>query len=145
MKRSTRLGAIGLLLVLAGCSGAAPSAAPASTSPAAAPSTSVTPGSSSSVPPPSVQPSGPGATPEPAIPWVAYEWGSNSRAGDGLWLMHPDGSDAHEVDPAIPGQLLHPDWSPNGTEIAVEVVDDTSVAIWTLRPDGSGLRKVIAP
>ena len=49
-------------------------------------------------------------------PWVAYQ--GAIRAGqpgiDGIFLVHPDGSDNHEIATSLPGQHIHPDWSADG-------------------------------
>jgi Tol biopolymer transport system component len=49
-------------------------------------------------------------------PWVAYQ--SSLRDGqfgsEGIFLVHPDGSDDHEVLTSVPGDHMHPDWSPDG-------------------------------
>ena len=46
-------------------------------------------------------------------PWVAYQ--GAIRAGqlgvDGIFLVHPDGSENHEIATSLPGQHIHPDWS----------------------------------
>jgi Tol biopolymer transport system component len=49
-------------------------------------------------------------------PWVAYQ--SSLRGGqfgpDGIFLVHRDGSDDHEIATSLPGQHIHPDWSADG-------------------------------
>ncbi len=48
--------------------------------------------------------------------WVAYQ---TDRTGqEGVWLVHPDGTDDHQVITGLPNALL-PDWSPDGTHLAV--------------------------
>ncbi len=47
--------------------------------------------------------------------WIAYQ----TNKGDGVWLIHPDGKDDHEVVLDVPGEHLHPDWSPDGTRIVI--------------------------
>src|SRR6266498_5905562 len=60
--------------------------------------------------------SSPGASAAPTMrvdgPWIAYQW--VPEHGQGLYLMHPDGSDAHEIAIELPGEVFHPDWSPDG-------------------------------
>jgi Tol biopolymer transport system component len=51
--------------------------------------------------------------------WVAYQSSlTGDKAGlDGLFLVHPDGSDDHEIAASLPGQHIHPDWSSDGQSI----------------------------
>jgi Tol biopolymer transport system component len=54
-----------------------------------------------------------------ATPWVAYQ--SSLRGDqfgrDGIFLVHPDGSNDHEVATSLPGQHIHPDWSADGRSL----------------------------
>ena len=52
--------------------------------------------------------------------WVAYQSSLKAdNAGlDGLFLVHPGGSDDHEIATSLPGQHIHPDWSSDGRSIA---------------------------
>jgi Tol biopolymer transport system component len=53
------------------------------------------------------------------IPWVAYQ--SSLREGqfglDGIFLVHPDGSNDHEIATSLPSQHIHPDWSADGRSL----------------------------
>lgn len=49
--------------------------------------------------------------------WIAYQ--TNKGGGEGMWLIRPDGSDDHEVAVSVPGEHLHPDWSPDGTRLVI--------------------------
>jgi len=53
------------------------------------------------------------------MPWVAYQ--SSLREGqfglDGIFLVHPDGSNDHEIATSLPGQHIHPDWSADGRNL----------------------------
>jgi TolB protein len=53
------------------------------------------------------------------MPWVAYQ--SSLREGqfglDGIFLVHPDGSNDHEIATSLPGQHIHPDWSTDGRSL----------------------------
>src|SRR6478609_5998012 len=82
------------------------------------------PGSSASnTAPPAPQVASPGASSsatDESSAWVAYQ---SSLAGkksglDGLFLVHPDGSDDHEIATSLAGQHIHPDWSSTGRSIA---------------------------
>jgi WD40-like Beta Propeller Repeat len=54
-----------------------------------------------------------------ATPWVAYQ--SSVRGGqlglEGIFLVHHDGSNDHEVATSLPGQHIHPDWSADGRSL----------------------------
>lgn len=52
-------------------------------------------------------------------PWIAYQAPSTERSGDGVWLIHPDGTEAHEIAIDVRGEHLHPDWSPDGTRLVI--------------------------
>jgi Tol biopolymer transport system component len=74
-------------------------------------------------------------------PWIAYGW--PRVATDGLWaifLMRPDGSDAHEIAAEVPGEHKLPRWSPDGKRLAfvVQDGDHPEGSIWTANADGSG-------
>lgn len=49
--------------------------------------------------------------------WIAYQ--TIRGDSEGVWLVHPDGTDDHEIGVDIPGERLHPDWSPDGTRLVV--------------------------
>lgn len=72
---------------------------------------------------------------EPGDPWIAYQWVEGS--GDGIFLMHPDGTDAHSVRGPWSGSAYHPDWSPDVSQIAIELSHDASGDIVIAAPDGS--------
>ncbi len=64
--------------------------------------------------------SGSARTPHPFAgedAWIAYQ--TNKGGGEGVWLIHPDGTDDHEVALGVPGDHLHPDWSPDGTSLVI--------------------------
>jgi Tol biopolymer transport system component len=69
-----------------------------------------------------------------------------------LWLMNADGSGQHRLT-SSPGEKLRPLWSPNGSRIAFMVWNRSLCEpeivlwcpftdVWTIRPDGSGERKL---
>lgn len=53
------------------------------------------------------------------VPWVAYQSGLRGEqfGPDGIFLVHVDGSDDHEVATGLPGQHIHPDWSADGRSL----------------------------
>src|SRR5215216_3073308 len=64
------------------------------------------------------------ATPAPAssphpfageTAWIAYQ--TNRNGSEGIWLIHPDGTDDHQVATDAPGEQVLPDWSPDGTRL----------------------------
>jgi Tol biopolymer transport system component len=60
----------------------------------------------------------PAPTPHPfagETAWIAYQ--SNRSGPEGIWLIHPDGTDDHQVATDVPGDHLLPDWSPDGTRL----------------------------
>ncbi len=50
--------------------------------------------------------------------WIAYQ---SSRTGMGVWLIHPDGTEDHQISFGLPdGKLPQlPDWSPDGTSLVI--------------------------
>lgn len=66
-----------------------------------------------------------------------------ARSGDAstpykLWVMARDGSDRRQV-PGAPSGAGQPTWSPDSQWIAF-----TADGLWVVRPDGTGLRKLVA-
>ena len=80
-------------------------------------------------------------------PWVVYQWGApcaQEAPGAGLCLTRPDGSDARPILTDVPGRVVDPDWSPDGTTLAFVVVGDDGVGrIWTSAADGSGAKQAL--
>jgi TolB protein len=73
--------------------------------------------------------------------WIAY-----SRAGQ-IWLIRPDGRQAHGLGKTGVGVDWAPDWSPDGRRIAFESTSRTSLSnpvsqVWVMRADGSGKRRL---
>jgi Tol biopolymer transport system component len=54
-----------------------------------------------------------------------------------VWIMDADGGNQRQVT-----QGRDPSWSPDGSQIAFDLYDGTGIQVWTVRPDGSGLRKL---
>jgi serine/threonine protein kinase len=70
---------------------------------------------------------------------------SDSGGHTNLWIASTDGSSTQpitfETDPAI--AIGVPTWSPRGDLIAFVRSDAGKAAVWTIRPDGRGLRRVV--
>ena len=56
--------------------------------------------------------------------------------------MRPDGSDAHEIATELPGDAFHPDWSPDGKQIALDLGTDEH-AIWIVDADGTNAAAIV--
>ena len=48
--------------------------------------------------------------------WIAYQ--TNRTGSEGVWLIHPDGTDDHQIN-ANGMTVLLPDWSPDGKRLVV--------------------------
>jgi dipeptidyl aminopeptidase/acylaminoacyl peptidase len=84
------------------------------------------------------------ASPTPSAgPWIVFQWRAPS-GGDGLFLVKPDGTGLHQLVPDLPGEEIHPDWSPDGTRLAFvnRAPGDDASSLWIVNVDGSGPRKV---
>jgi Tol biopolymer transport system component len=56
-------------------------------------------------------------TADPATqPWIAYQ---TDRGGEGTWLIHPDGTEDHQIAADFAGDLILPNWSPDGQRLAM--------------------------
>lgn len=76
--------------------------------------------------------------------WITFTWVPQHDHGSGLYLMRPDGSDVHETATDLPGVAEHPDWSPDGTLIAINVMVNEGVfEIWTVKADGTDPQKLL--
>ncbi len=121
-----------LAILLSACAGASPSAV-------TAPSPSVAAIAST---PPTASPA-PQPTPLAVLdgePWIAYSWPRPTDGQFAIFLMRPDGSDAHEIAADVPGEHKAPAWSPDGKKLAfvVQDGDHPDGSIWTANADGSG-------
>jgi Tol biopolymer transport system component len=74
-------------------------------------------------------------------PWIAYQW--VPEHGKGLYLIRPDGSDAHEIAIELPGDAYHPDWSPDGKRIALDLGTDRGSEIWVVDADGTNAAAIV--
>ena len=85
--------------------------------------------------------------------WLAFTMATKAEDGrHQIYLMHPDGSDVHQLTSAADGRFaLQPVWSPDGRQLVflsgaeqfgggsdnVHVVD-----LWSIDADGSNLRRL---
>jgi Tol biopolymer transport system component len=131
------------LLVVAGCGPGTTSttsppsptqvAASASSSAASAPvPTSSTPVGTARPSPLAVQ---------PGEAWIAFQW--QRGPGDGIFLMRPDGGDSHPLLTASKPETFHPDWSPDGTQVAYEAAAGRADDIWLVDADGHHPTKLV--
>lgn len=136
-----------VLLAVAGCAtGTPPAASPAASAGAVSfPSPTASASSSAIASSPEVPAVGPGEA------WIVYQWGSGCGEEpidpSAICLVRPDGTGQHPLPlPAgTPLNLTHPDWSPDGSRLALERwMEDGSVEIWSARPDGSELARLVA-
>jgi Tol biopolymer transport system component len=71
--------------------------------------------------------------------WIVFQ-----RPYGELELVRPDGSDLHPIPVDLPpgAGARQPSWSADGSAIVFIVMQDGNSTLWTVRPDGSGLRRV---
>jgi Tol biopolymer transport system component len=85
--------------------------------------------------------SAPLSEPEPtetvAIPAVeiAYQW--LAGGGDGIWLLDTVSGEQREMFADLPGDQIHPEWSPDGSMIAFIESAEGHDDIWLAKADGS--------
>lgn len=134
-----------ILTVAAACSATGTSSGAPSASPVAAASAPPTPTTTAAP----AATTTPGPTPMailPGEPWLLYEWFQDGKDTKDLFLVRPDGSDAHPIVTDIPGEHRAASWSPDGTRIAFVVRDAETPdgSIWTANADGSRPKRVFA-
>ncbi len=49
--------------------------------------------------------------------WIAYQ--TNRGGSEGVWLIHPDGTDDHQILTDFQGDVVLPDWSPDGKKLVM--------------------------
>ena len=74
-------------------------------------------------------------------PWIAYQW--EPTGGNTIYLVRPDGTDLHELLPDAKDEVFHPDWSPDGAQIAVDVRTDGGGEIWVVNADGTNAAAIV--
>ncbi len=134
---SRALFTIALALVAAGCTGAQSSSpAPTLSAPPTTASVSPTPTRSATA-----APTPPEVSDQPIVggdggAWIVYQLYDGSF---NLRLVRPNGSGDHAVFAERPhGDQQHPDWSPNGSQIAYVIDND----IWIADVDGANDRRL---
>ena len=82
---------------------------------------------------------GPGLS-TPPEPEIAYE---GPLPGDGIYLVRPDGTDLHALLPDARYEAFHPDWSPDGAQIAFDTETTDGNEIWVVNADGTNAAAIV--
>jgi dipeptidyl aminopeptidase/acylaminoacyl peptidase len=71
--------------------------------------------------------------------WIAFQ-----KPYGQLYLVHPDGSDLHQVPLALPPGMgaADPSWSPDGQWLTFTAQNGDTSTLWAAHPDGSGLQQI---
>ena len=100
----------------------------------------VGPGSST----PAIASASPGSSAAPTMgvdeSWIAYE---GPLPGDGISLVRPDRTDPHAVLPGARYDAHHPDWSPDGAQIAFDAETPDGNEIWVVNADGTNAAAIV--
>lgn len=67
--------------------------------------------------------------------------GKSTEDGEGVFILDPSRGDERLLTSSI-RLASEPSWSRDGQVIAFRVWENAAASIWTIRPDGSGLRKL---
>ncbi|MDH5243256.1 MAG: hypothetical protein OEX05_04920 [Chloroflexota bacterium] len=127
----------GSTIAVASCSSAAGSSTPGA--PGAAPSSPAAP--ASPAPTPTATAAVPSPTDDVAVAdgeeWIVFQW-LDPAGVDGIFLVRRDGTGQHQLVTDLPGEETHPDWSPDGRQIAFIRADPSgSNELWVVDADGT--------
>jgi TolB protein len=76
--------------------------------------------------------------------WIAYS-GTTRSGVPAAFLVHPDGTDRHRITP-LSLRAGSADWAPDGGTLLVDSnLDRPNSRIYTIRRDGTGLRRLTNP
>jgi Tol biopolymer transport system component len=122
--------------VLAACGQGAQATQPAGSAPSVGPTGTTLPAEASATPRPTQD-----FTVHDGEMWAAYQWMAGAR--DGIFLVRLDGSGRHRFAAGAGVAQIHPDWSPDGQEIAfvAETADDRT-QLWLVNADGTEAREL---
>lgn len=72
------------------------------------------------------------------------QWIVHQRPYGVLTLVHPDGSERHDIPLTLPpgAGAQNPSWSPDGRWILFSFTHDNTANIYTVRPDGTSLTQI---
>jgi Tol biopolymer transport system component len=122
---------------------------PATSSPASDPSATSTASVVPSAPTVTSSP-GPATSPSGSVAvgsgetWISFQW-IDEGGHDGIFLVRPDGTGRHELAPDLPGIQHHPDWSPDGEQLAfIQTPPDGPDELWVIEATGTGARKLMS-
>ena len=71
-------------------------------------------------------------------PWIVFQQFQDKST---VMLARPDGSDLHSPTIGVPGSdQTNPDWSPDGSQLVMAVLDGGSEKLWVVKADGTDPR-----
>ena len=80
----------------------------------------------------------------PGEEWISFQ-GAGSDGGDAIFLVRPDGTGRHQLVPDLAGEEIHPDWSPDGQQIAfVDFTPSDRSELWVIDADGTNARMLVS-
>ncbi len=132
--------ALTAMALIGGCGGAPPSAVAPNASIATAVVPSVAPSAAA------IASASPGASAAPTMradePWIAYQW-EDQTGLNGIYLVRPGGTDPHALLPDAEYGAYHPDWSPDGAQIAFDAETGGGNEIWVANADGTNAAVIV--